>query len=186
LRLFVALELPAPVVERIAERVERERAELPPASWVPPPNLHATLAFFGEVDAAAVELLARRLSRAVASASPFEARLDGCGAFPRGGPVRVVWLGIEPAEPLRELAERIRGAAEEVDVPVDEKAFHAHVTLARCRRPWPARERRRLDLLAPAGELVVPAERVALVSSELAAGGSRYTTVARLPLGADA
>ncbi len=183
MRLFAAVALPEAVRDSIAGHVAARRAALPSASWVRPENLHLTLVFFGEVAPELVEVLAEALRGAAIGVPAFGARIECAGAFPSTGRVRVIWLGVAPRESFALLAEALRWAARSVGAPFDDKPFLGHVSLARCRRPWPAPERERLGALVPRHGLEFPVHEAALISSELAARGSRYSTVASLPLG---
>jgi len=182
-RLFAALELPPAVAEQVGERIEQERAALPAASWVRSANLHLTLAFFGDVDEARVEPLGAALAQVAAGLDPFAVHLGGAGGFPEHGAIRVVWLAIEPAQELARLSGRLRAAAEICGVASDAKPFRAHVTLARCRRPWPGRWRGALERLELAGASAIEVRSAALMASELGAGGPIYRRLAELPLG---
>ena len=183
MRLFAAVELPAEARREIEDRVAHERGRLPAASWVRAENLHLTLAFFGEVAESALRELTASLAAATAPLAPIAARLAGAGGFPPRGPVRVVWLGVEPVESLARLAQAIREAAARAGAPADDKPFQSHVTLARCRRPWPPAARERLPALAPSEPIALEIGAAALIASELAPGGSRYTRLAALGLG---
>lgn len=182
MRLFAAVELPEAARRRIAAHAAGERAGLPPAGWVRAEAIHLTLAFFGEVEAERAAGLAAALRAGAGTQAPFEARLAGAGGFPPRGPVRVVWLGVEPAAALGALAEAVRTAAAAASFAFDDKPFAPHVTLARCRNPWPAPLRERLERLAPPAAEAWPVRRAVLVESELAPGGPRYRTLAELPL----
>jgi 2'-5' RNA ligase len=185
-RLFAAVELPEPARRSVLAHVAGVRAELPPAAWVRSEALHLTLVFFGEVAAERSGELATALAAAAGSCPAFPARLSGAGGFPPRGPVRVVWLGVEPADRFGALAAAVRGAAAASGFAFDAKPFAAHVTLARCRSPWPAPWRERLARLALPGDIEWAVRRAALIESELAPGGSRYRTVAELPLAGEA
>lgn len=186
MRLFAAIELPAAAREAVAGRVEEARAALPPAAWVRAANLHVTLVFFGEVAEKRIGDLAAALSGAAAGCGALTLEIRGAGAFPSHGRVRVVWLAVEPAEQLAALAERLRRAAREAGIAFDEKAFASHLTLARCRRPWPVNSRRELARLEPATPTRFVVREAKLLASELSPDGARYCEVARLPLEAAA
>jgi 2'-5' RNA ligase len=181
-RLFVAVELPDELRRAVAEAVAAGRRRLPPAGWVRPENLHLTLVFLGEVAAPRAAGIAPVLRPALAGRGPFTVRSAAPGAFPERGPVRVVWLGLEPASALGELADRLRAALSAERVPFDAKPFRAHVTLARARTAWPAGARANLDRIAPP-ERSFALEEVVLFESDLRPEGARYRALDRLRLG---
>jgi 2'-5' RNA ligase len=185
MRLFVAVELPEPLRQSIAVAGTR-RDGWPPASWVRAENLHLTLAFVGEVDEARIGGLEAALRRHAAGAAPFSARTAAAGAFPSQGALRVVWLGLEPTVDFAGLARLARAACAEAALPFDEKPFAPHLTLARCKPPWPAATRERLAKLAPRRPLELEIGAIAIVASELGPSGPRYTRQAEARLGAAA
>lgn len=128
IRLFVALDFPIDVRERLAGL----GGGVPGARWTDAENLHLTLSFIGEVpeDRAAdlsVELAAVR-------GAPFDLTLDGVGSFGSGRGARVLWAGVSPSEALSQLQGRIESAITRLGLPVDGRRFTPHVTLARLSR----------------------------------------------------
>lgn len=166
-RLFFALWPDAAARSALARRA-REVARRCAGRPVPEANLHLTLAFLGEVDAAAIPALARaaRPERAAA----FELALDQLGAFPRAA---VAWAGCRqlPAGLVAlqaGLARRIR----EAGFPLDERAFAAHLTLARrIRSP-----------LAPEAMEAVKWRVASFALVESVRGEGAYRTLAEWPL----
>lgn len=185
LRLFLALDLPEDVRREIGERAGRLRARLPAARWVRPEGLHLTLAFLGPVESGRVAGLTAAVAPVFAAAAPLTATVGGGGTFPPGRPARVAWVGVHAGPELPALQGAVAEAAyRSLDLETDTRPFHAHVTVARPRRPW---NRRAADELARAfegelGEPFVVTEAV-LYRSELGPGGSRYTALERYPLG---
>jgi len=109
-------------------------------------------------------------------------RLGGAGAFPNARRARVLWVGVVEGEDV--LARLARGVADRL-APLgyepDPKAFHPHVTIARCSRPT--------DLRALVTELGAepygPPWRVgalAVYESRLRPEGASYVERARMPL----
>ena len=133
----------------------------------PGENIHLTLAFLGEVEAARVPLL-HRIAGEV-RAGPFRLALDRVGSFRRA---RVAWAGAEapPRELIAlqaDLSARLRGKGFELE----ERDYSPHATLARkIERAVPR---------APVEAIGWQVEDYALVAS--AAG--RYTTLASWRLG---
>jgi 2'-5' RNA ligase len=179
--MFAAVELPEAVRDRLGRRVAAACSRFPAASWVKPGNLHATLAFVGEAEASEAATASEALARACARRPPIAAATAGVGVFPERGPVRVIWIALEPAGALEELAGAVRDELSGAGVRFDERPFQAHVTLARARSPWPATWRERLAPLA--GEAAgFEVREAVLLASELAPGGSIYRRVAACPL----
>jgi len=152
--------------------------------WVPPGNLHATLAFLGDVEAPRVPDLERRVADAVDGASAFPVRLAGLGTFPARGDVRVVWLGFEEGtKEIAALASRVeRNLVAGGYLAPDPRPYHAHVTLG---RPKEARGFGRLrDLVrtVPFRGDVHRVEEVTLAESRLTPRGAQYEAVARFRL----
>lgn len=174
MRLFAAVDpplddLPVPVDDRLR--------------WVPSEQWHVTLAFFGEVDEAKAEKLQDGLARAAARSRPFRIRVAGAGTFPRQSrKARVLWLGVDgEVEELRRLADRCAGAGRRSRIAMEDRAFRAHLTLARARKePVDA-----TDIVAALSSYVGPWWTVAsirLVRSHLGAQ-TRHETLREFPLG---
>ncbi|MEE3047720.1 MAG: RNA 2',3'-cyclic phosphodiesterase, partial [Pseudomonadota bacterium] len=96
-RLFVALDLPAPVTDEIAAICHG----LNGMRWVSPDNLHLTLRFIGEVPPSVTLEIEEALAEIDAAAFSFA--LVGIGHFESAGRPRAVWLGVEADPGLAEL-----------------------------------------------------------------------------------
>lgn len=192
MRLFLAFELPEEVRARIGERVGPLRATLPTASWVPPDRLHLTLAFLGEVEEERLAVLDAAVAPVFAGRPRLAMRLDGAGTFPPRRPARVAWIGVA-AQPGGEL-EMLEGHARQalarapgvLEQPLEDRPYHAHVTVARPRRPWNQGAvdafRSACDGLAGEWE----AGRAVLLESHLGGRGARYEMRREYPLGTTA
>nr|WP_321983427.1 RNA 2',3'-cyclic phosphodiesterase [uncultured Lichenicoccus sp.] len=125
MRLFVALDLPDPMRERLA----RLAGSLAGARWIPPANLHLTLRFIGEAD----RLVAEEIDHALAAirGRRFELTLSGTGLFGRSGKPHALWVGVERSEPLERLQAKIETALQRIGLPPERKRYQPHVSLAR-------------------------------------------------------
>lgn len=125
IRLFVGLELPAVLRERLAGL----GAGIEGVRWVDEENLHLTLRFIGEVDEAQAEDIVEALDRV--QVPPFRIVLDGLGTFGAGARLRAVWVAVQPSPELDALHRKIERAVVRAGLPAEGRRFVPHVTLAR-------------------------------------------------------
>lgn len=186
MRLFAALALPAPVIERLALAVAQARAVDPTLRWVSPEQWHLTLAFFGEVPEPRVDDLSERLRRAGGRTSPIQLQLGAPATFGSVRRARVLYAGLaEGTEEIARLAASCRAAGRRVGLARDDLApqarFRPHVTLARAAPP-----RDVTDVLAALTLDDPPrwrCDEALLVHSELGAGEGgrpRHSVLARM------
>jgi 2'-5' RNA ligase len=178
MRLFVALDAPPSVVADLAAAVDPVRGDRPWLRWVPPERWHLTLAFLGQVDAGRVDGLRDRLARAAARHSPVTMQLAGAGRF--GG--RVLWVGIRGAvADVGRLAGSVAAGSRRAGIPVEDRPYRPHLTIARGRDP-------KVDLRPVVAALAGyegprwTAAEVHLVRSHLGSD-VRYERLATFPLG---
>ena len=182
MRLFVALALPPDVLAALDAALTPVRRAHPEPRWVPAQRWHLTLAFLGEVDEHRVPELSERLGRAATRTPPLQLALAGGGRFGSG----VLWAGFRgDLEELSRLAARVGAAARRTGVPVEDRPYKAHLTVARGR----TRDCRPADLRPAAAALAAytvepfEATRVALVRSVLGPEPT-YTELSGWALGA--
>jgi 2'-5' RNA ligase len=145
-------------------------------------SLHVTVKFLGQIDDARVPAVAEALAGAASRVAAFEVAVRGLGAFPSPSRARVIWAGLEGAEPLAALAGEVDRALAALGVPPESRAFAAHVTLGRAREARPNSALARA-LARPVDFGRLPVTRLSLMRSELRPQGSRYTELAGVLLG---
>jgi RNA 2',3'-cyclic 3'-phosphodiesterase len=178
IRAFVAVRLPEETVARLAEFQMKLRPLFREASWTRPEAMHLTLRFLGNIESARVNDLTAELLVATRLKAPFSLELGAIGQFGN----RVLWVGVQSgSEPLARLAEVVREACAGYGAHEEERAFHPHVTLARLRRPERGAGARLREVKAPSFA-TWQVNDVELIRSELSPRGSRYTTLAMVPL----
>lgn len=181
-RLFVTIELPAGVRERLREHISRLRTLVPDAraSWGREENLHLTLKFFGDVPLAKVESIVQATESTARMFGPFELIVGGCGAFPPNGQPRVLWIGIEdPSGRLGLLHQTLEAECEKAGFARERRLFHPHLTIARLRQPQGSRQLATIHKELGFDRKTVLASDLAVIRSELRSGGARHTIVAR-------
>ena len=190
MRLFVALDIDDNIRGRLARFLDGVRGFAPEARWVRPESLHVTLKFIGEKSEADVENIKRALG--TIEAGTFEMNFRGYGFFPGARAPRVFWVGIEGGPKLTSLAATVDENLARLDIPQEEHAFNAHLTLARGaggsgsprkeKGDGPNRSFQHLqEKLAalPAPEFgTMTAREFYLYQSQFSPGGSKYTKLA--------
>lgn len=180
-RLFVAGELPADVVEALAELQRRLGAGRPPVGWVAPEAMHLTLVFLGPTDAGLVPQIGAALRNALEQARAPLLRLGRPGAFPDARRPSVLWVGVEgQTTELGQLQAALVAALGPLGFPPERRRFQAHLTLGRVRRSAAAPELASLGdalrkLAAP--PLAWRVRRVTLFRSQLLPAGPRYSAL---------
>ena len=124
MRLFVALDLPWPVRERLA----RLAGSLAGARWVPPENYHITLRFIGDV--------VGRL--AAVKARGFHVEIAGFGTFERQGRPTTLWARVAANPLLDHLQGKVDTALRRAGLDAERRRFCPHITLARVDHVAPA------------------------------------------------
>ncbi|MGI9860329.1 RNA 2',3'-cyclic phosphodiesterase [Moorella naiadis] len=131
MRLFIAINFSAALIDRLA-RLQGELRRLPVAvKWVNPAGIHLTLKFLGEVEPAAVGAIGAALEKAAQGIKPWDLEVKGAGVFPNGRSPRVVWVGVESGAPLYDLQRQI--TAEYLALGFKADTFTPHLTLGRLR-----------------------------------------------------
>lgn len=185
MRIFYAVELPAEVRRRAAEhiaRVGRAAPNLPAsvAKWESAEKLHITLKFLGEIEPGDAAEVSRAATRTACTMSPFGVSIEGAGAFPPRGLLRVLWLGVtDPSSKLAQLRQRLEDECAERDFAREARAFHPHLTLARLRVPHEAVALAQLHAAAGFAAAPFTVTELVVMQSELTSTGSRYTVLSR-------
>lgn len=174
MRLFVAVSLPPDVMELVSEL---PRPDLPSLRWTTEDQWHITLRFLGEVEEpSAVAEALKEVPAALRQAEidDVEATVGAATAWFRGRRILHV-----PVTGLDALAQAVATATVPWGDGSDDSVFSGHLTLARVRR----RETGPANLAGTliSAEWTVP--EIALMSSTLTPGGSRYAVVATVALG---
>jgi 2'-5' RNA ligase len=177
MRLFVALELP----EMVRQRLVGLQGGVPGARWVAPETMHVTLRFLGELDEPVAQDVDAELARL--TAAPFGFTLEGTDYFGAGKkkPYALI-LNVQRTEPLQALRDKVDRAAVAAGLAPDDRKYRPHVTLARLKDAPMERVRRWLaeHALFQAGPL--PAERFVLYRSHLGSAAAAYEPLVTYPL----
>ena len=175
-RLFIAIDVP--------DSIQRSLVDLDPnipgVRWVDGNQMHLTLGFFGRVPEE-VDLHLREKLGAI-QFKAFFLPLTDLGKFPEKGLPKVVWIGIGAGHPhLFQLYKRVQEAAFQSGLEPEERPFHPHVTLARCRDVPESALRKFLKANAELDMGMFRIDSFHLYSSELTPAGPIHTRELTVP-----
>ena len=176
MRVFVAVNFPADLRERLWTAALPLRALDLPVRWIGAIGMHLTLKFLGAVDEGRLPELTQALGRAVVQVRPLPVTVQGVGAFPTPTRPALVWAGIVNDPALELLQHGVERAFGPLGFPPDGRPFRPHVTLGRVRRGAPHGAFRGFDrALAGLGwSETVMIDRIALMRSTTGPGGAVY------------
>lgn len=180
MRLFTGIDLP----EEVRERLERLLMHLRPAAhlkWSPVYNLHVTLKFIGEWPESKLQQLEEAL-RSIPPRAEIPIEVKRLGWFPNAHHPRVFWAAVHGGDPLAELAHDTDAVLQPLGIPKEDRAFTAHLTLARIKEPVPLQAlRNAIDHLDSVEFGSFRADRFFLFRSQPGAAGSIYTKLSEYP-----
>jgi 2'-5' RNA ligase len=168
-RLFLALW----PTDDLRRRLDEQAHQFPlegRARRVPARNLHVTLAFLGEVPSERADAIIAVAARA--RAERFELELNQIETLP--GSNVLCMTTDRPPPALLALADELRSGLREQGFKMEDRAFRAHVTLAR--------DVRRHQPVMRIPSLHWQVREFVLVESQRARAGSEYAIAQRWPL----
>jgi len=182
MRIFVAIEISAPIREHIQELIETLKPAASNIRWTRAEGLHITLKFLGEVPTAKVEQVKRSLSE-VHLPAPIAIAIEGDGYFPTERSPRIIWLGIRSGPELAELAGLIENQMEALGFAKETRPFSAHLTLGRVGAPGKiVAVQELLRRREPLALGSFTANEFFLYESKPSRSGSVYTKIARFDM----
>jgi len=195
MRAFYAVRLPSP---KATETRLRKRKQLPdsplrkaletlaempgPVHPVAAENLHLTLKFLGDVSESCLTEARQILESVAEGHKSFQLRIAGTGVFPHIRRPRVIWAGVQPAQPVTSIAKALDTACTRIRIEQENRAYRPHLTLARLKGPPPdtllhwLREHHDDEFCS------FEVDRLELLQSVHANDGVQYQTVATAPL----
>jgi 2'-5' RNA ligase len=183
MRTFLALEVPPQLLDRIIEVQEKLKHTDAPIKFVEPDNLHFTVKFFGDVNPDQVEQIKNITTQKLQNVGSFTMHIRGTGVFPNINSARVLWLGVEDAEPFSNLQQNMDKEWDRMGFR-KERSYIPHLTIGRVKGG-----QNKEILIQKIEELEnveigpIRVEKLILKKSELTPVGPFYTDIAEFFLG---
>jgi 2'-5' RNA ligase len=176
MRLFLSIEIPAPVRSRLRQIQESLRPAIP-AQWTDPAQLHLTLKFLGETADTQLPQLLHHL-KPIHIDPPIILTITRIICFPPHGPIRIIAAGLQDENSrCAQLQSRIEQACSLAGYRREARPWTPHITLARIKNPLPPNARSLLTT-AKIPPCDFEAEDFALIESRLDRTGPTHITVA--------
>lgn len=177
MRLFIAIEVSDDIRRRLKSLLDELRGIAPQVKWVRAANLHVTLKFLGNTDAAKIAAISTAL-QSIRSPQPVSLEFRGLGFFPNERRPRVFWAGMTSFPNLPVLAADIDRAVHQFGVPLEERPFTPHLTLARFDPPGlPPKLAAVLKQHSSENFGSLLTREFHLIESKLKSTGAEYTTI---------
>ncbi len=132
IRAFLAIDLDddlKPKINKIIREFKKIDANI---KYVDLQNLHFTLKFFGDIDTEGIDVLAGKIENVVNDFDSFNIKIKGCGAFPNKNRIKVIWVGLDEDQILKELHDKLDKEFTSLGFDLDKK-FSSHLTIGRMR-----------------------------------------------------
>ncbi|MCC7496563.1 MAG: RNA 2',3'-cyclic phosphodiesterase [Bryobacterales bacterium] len=181
MRLFVGLDIPAPVTSSL-ERLVNQLRPTARINWSPTANLHITIKFIGEWPGQRLDEM-RQVLGAIPRPGACEIEVRGLGWFPNPHRPKVFFAAVQVPAGLIELASAADRATAGLGVPLETRPYSPHLTLGRIKAGAEVNGLRQAVAVMPEPQLGrFTAERFFLYQSELLPTGSIYHKLAEFPL----
>jgi 2'-5' RNA ligase len=185
LRVFLGVELPSGLRQKLADLQNQLRGTLPKVNWVRSESIHLTLKFLGIVASGMVDQIVPAIEPIRNNQLPLTLELQGLGVFPHIRRPRILWIGCTGDTPaLLNLVSGIERALEPLGFSPEEKPYSPHLTLARVKRDNSMVGR----VMSHSGLLDQPRnlgsffiDRITLFRSDLSPLGAEYTALWTIP-----
>ena len=172
--------MPDAVLQRLGAFIDslRPAADL---TWSSVVDLHITTKFLGNQSPARIAAIERAL--ACVTQPPFCIDVRGVGWFPTRGSPHVFWAGVAQSQELSALLRETERKLAPLGIPVEDRPYSPHVTLARV--PVRADLTALREALAQSGSPELGSFTVrnfTLYESRRVDGGGKYRALATFPL----
>lgn len=180
-RCFLAISLNESIKEQLFELSHKLQnlAWAKTYRWVAPDNWHLTLKFLGYIPQTELQTFSQVLSYNLAKQKVFNFQLESVGCLPSIRKPRVLVVSLKHSVKLLQLAEDLENMARAQGLIAEQRQFHPHITLARCKQKKPASLKTEFPAVEP---VVMQVQKITLLRSQLSSNGAQYSVITEYPL----
>lgn len=175
IRLFVALEIPLEIRQKITEIRKKIAPSKVDFKWENEEKLHLTLKFIGEVREELLEQIKNELNF-IEGFQSFSCHLTKFGFFKKNGKPKILWVGLDLDNKVIDLVNQLNEKLKIFGIPEENRDFKAHLTLLRIKYNFDENLMNSFyNFQIP--EIKFTANNVVLYKSELLKSGSVYKEI---------
>ena len=130
IRAFLAIDLDDDLKPKINKIIREFKQIDTNIKYVDLQNLHFTLKFFGDIDTEGIDLISEKIEKVLDDFDSFTIKIKGCGAFPNKNHIKVIWVGLDEDEILKDLHDKLDKEFNSIGFDLDRK-FSSHLTIGR-------------------------------------------------------
>jgi RNA 2',3'-cyclic 3'-phosphodiesterase len=132
MRFFIALEIPTKNLPSLQSIQQNLHTLIPQARITDLEKVHLTLAFVGEQNDDLKDSLIKVIKDSADGIPPFEVTPAYIDGFPTIHNPHVLWVGVKgDIDKILKIRERIKDGLQKLNLPVDERRFTPHITIAK-------------------------------------------------------
>jgi len=180
-RGFIAVDIKATdKIIRFLDEINKINADV---KTVDSKNIHITLKFLGDIQNEKIESIEEIIKNSVKEISSFNLKLIGSSVFPNKNYIRVVWIGIEDSDILKNIARNIDEEIAKLGFKKEKRGFSAHLTLGRVKTA--KNKDKLLKIIEEYTDFdfgIQKVNSIKLKKSQLTPSGPIYTTIKEVKL----
>ncbi len=180
-RLFIALEIPDCIIEKIEGALRKECKKYNSFRWEKKEKLHFTIKFLGDVENKLIPDIKRIICETAGGFKPFSVDFKKFGFFYRNRKPAVLWVGIKNNPDMIKIFQELEEKLFEIGFEKEKRKFIPHLTLLRIK------EENKFELLnnffnLSVEDLSYQSGYISLIKSTLRREGSEYQTLERIKI----
>jgi 2'-5' RNA ligase len=175
-RAFIAVDIdPSPILVEFSRALKETHASI---KMVNLENIHLTLKFLGDTDDTLIDDIVGIMRSSIEGLKSFEINFSDVGAFPNLNYMKVIWVGIQNAEPLIDIAKYLEENLGTLGFKREKRGIQPHITICRVKGPKKKDELKKvLNGYASADFGSQEVQYLRLKKSVLNRAGPTYSTV---------
>jgi 2'-5' RNA ligase len=185
IRTFIAVEIPEYIISSIRGLQQGLKDYGIDMGWIRPENIHITLKFLGNVEAADINKIYGAIYNTTDGVASISLKAKGVGVFPGIIRPRVLWVGLTgQLEFLMRLQQTLDENLKAIGFPKEKRPFKGHLTIGRIKAK--INNKIFVDALRAFSHFeseTFIADKIILFKSELKPQGAVYTNLASASLG---